>query len=374
MQQASIGQRMRDNDGIGAGFDTLRLSLSVAVILWHCIPLAKGTPDFALATPLWTPVYVIIPIFFALSGFLVTGSALRLTVGKFAASRVLRIVPALAVDTLVSIFLIGIVVTTLPIGEYFSKSETWLYFLNIVGEIRYDLPGVFLENPYEGVVNGSLWTIRPELACYALMFLLIATKLVQRWQFIVVATLGSFAVYALFRVNLQGVIPEGLLAQQGLQKLVAFFFLGGLAFHLRDRIPYSIGLFCLSLTVIVIGMIFGNGDWAHNPVWVILSSPFLVYIMAFAGVTRLPAIPFFNRGDYSYGIYLYGFPVQQAIVHFTGVTNPLLLFALAMPPIILFAVFSWHIVEKPTLKLRKTFSMAARMERARQKELADEKI
>lgn len=168
---------MASNNGIGAGFDTLRLVLAIAVILWHCVPLTQGETDRMLATPVWVWIYTIIPVFFALSGFLVTGSALRLTLGKFAASRILRIVPALAVDTLVTILIIAPLVTTVSLSEFYSSSETWHYLLNMIGEIRYTLPGVFEDNPYTEVVNGSLWTIRPELAYYALMFALIGRAL-----------------------------------------------------------------------------------------------------------------------------------------------------------------------------------------------------
>lgn len=362
----TIGQKIAHNDGVGAGFDALRVYLSIAVILWHCVALTAGSTDKALATPIWPLVYSIIPLFFALSGFLVTGSAMRLTLGKFAASRILRIVPALAVDTLVTILILAPLVTTLPVAEFFVREDTWEYLLNIVGEIRYTLPGVFETNPFKGVVNGSLWTIRPELACYLLMFIFIATSLVKRWPFIALATAVSFMAYAFLTVNIQGVIPEGLIAQKGLQKLVAFFFFGALAFHLRERIPYSPILLAISIAAIVFGMVSGNGAWVDEPAWVIASSPFLVYIMVFLGVTRVPLIPFFHRGDYSYGIYLYGFPIQQTIVLFTGTRSVISLFAMSMPFIIGFAMLSWHLVEKPTLKLRKGFSMAAKMEAKRQ--------
>ena len=84
--------------------------------------------------------------------------------------------------------------------------------------------------------------------------------------------------------------------------------------------------------------------------------------MAFLGVTKLPRLPFFHRGDYSYGIYLYGWPVMQAMRGWlpnAGAT-PLGLWLISVVPITLFAAFSWHTIEKPILRLRRKFSFVAR--------------
>ena len=72
-------------------------------------------------------------------------------------------------------------------------------------------------------------------------------------------------------------------------------------------------------------------------------------------------VPIYHRGDYSYGVYLYGYPIQQAIVTVApSVTSPLLHFAITLPLVTLVAVFSWHCIEKPILRLRKKFSFTAR--------------
>lgn len=157
----TIGGLMDANRGIGPGFDMLRVGLAFAVILRHCFPISYG--NGATAGYAWAATVGIVPSFFILSGFLVTGSALRLTLGKFIASRALRIVPALAVDTIVTVLVIGPALTTLPLSSYFGSPLTHGYLLNMVGEIHYCLPGLFDANPLRGVVNGALWTIQPEL-------------------------------------------------------------------------------------------------------------------------------------------------------------------------------------------------------------------
>ena len=322
----------------------------------------------------------LVPIFFALSGFLVTGSALRLTIGKFVLSRVLRIVPALAVDTLVMVLLIGPLVTTLPLGTYFTDPGTAKYLLNIVGEIHFTLPGVFTGNPLKGVVNGSLWTIPPELGCYPAMSALILFGWVRSWR---IVALGAAAVFALVVLassvgDLLSAVPADLTVplQHGLErpgiKLVGFFLLGSLAFLLRGRIPYSPRLAGLSLLLFPIGAAFGSAAWIGEPLWVLGTALPLTYLMAFLGLTKLPKLPFFDRGDYSYGIYLYGFPIQQLMMHLFAPASPFALFALTLLPVTALAIFSWHVVEKPTLRLRKAFSMAAKIEAERERERAAE--
>jgi peptidoglycan/LPS O-acetylase OafA/YrhL len=108
-------------------------------------------------------------MFFALSGFLIAGSADRLNLRNFLINRGLRIVPALAVEIIISALLIGPVFTTYPLPTYFKDAVFWHYFTNIFGWIQYQLPGVFLDHSSSGVINQSLWTVPFEVDCYALI-------------------------------------------------------------------------------------------------------------------------------------------------------------------------------------------------------------
>jgi peptidoglycan/LPS O-acetylase OafA/YrhL len=79
------------------------------------------------------------------------------------------------------------------------------------------------------------------------------------------------------------------------------------------------------------------------------------------GLSDIPAVPFFHRGDYSYGVYLYGYPIQQSVkAIFPSMTSVGLHFAASAVLVTLFAAFSWHVIEKPILSLRKTFSLVKR--------------
>src|SRR5207245_877255 len=128
-----------------------------------------GQPaDFALwTTPLRPLLRAIVPMFFTLSGFLVAGSLERCqTLISFMGLRAIRIYPALMVEVLLSAFLIGTCITSDSIKDYFTDSEFREYLLNSIGDIHYNLPAVFENNPFPRIVNSQLWTVPYELGCY----------------------------------------------------------------------------------------------------------------------------------------------------------------------------------------------------------------
>lgn len=367
----TVGEIMDANKGVAPGFDLLRVALSLAVILRHCFPITYGSDPAANAGALWAASMGILPMFFILSGFLVTGSALRLTLGKFVLSRVLRIVPALVVDTLVTVLLIGPIFTSQTLADYFASPVTHAYLLNMVGEIHYFLPGVFERNPLAGVVNGALWTIPPELGCYVFMAALILFGWVRDWRKVaIIALLSIVAIVVVTMAPLAFPPVVGKVAAYQGALLVPEFLIGSLLYLKRHLIPYSAWLFagCVAL-VVISGFLLPETAFSTVPLASLFAVPVYAYLTVFLGATKMPELPLFRRGDYSYGIYLYGFPIQQAIVNATGVHNPVLLFFMTLPPVIGLAMLSWHLVEKPTLKLRKGFSMSARREKERQQRL-----
>ena len=170
---------MSEVGGFGPGFDFLRIALALGVMLWHSLAAVDGNTLAGKDTPAWLAVYAILPMFFALSGFLVTGSAMRLPLSQYILNRVFRIVPALGVDILLSALILGPIFTAFTLADYFGGEQFGRYFLNIIGIIHYQLPGVFLDNPLGGVVNGSLWTVPYEILCYVLMSVMIGVGIVR---------------------------------------------------------------------------------------------------------------------------------------------------------------------------------------------------
>ena len=97
-------------------------------------------------------------MFFALSGFLVAGSMERTPkLSQFLTLRIIRLVPALAVEVLLCALILGPLVTNKPLWDYFAAPEFWAYFRNIVGDVHFTLPGVFEDNKLPRIVNASLW-------------------------------------------------------------------------------------------------------------------------------------------------------------------------------------------------------------------------
>jgi peptidoglycan/LPS O-acetylase OafA/YrhL len=82
----------------------------------------------------------------------------------------------------------------------------------------------------------------------------------------------------------------------------------------------------------------------------------LAYLVLVAAYHPWLSWPAFNRiGDYSYGVYVYAFPIQQTLVERIPLIEPLPLFALALPATLAVAALSWHFVEAPALGLKSRF-------------------
>jgi peptidoglycan/LPS O-acetylase OafA/YrhL len=346
--------------GIGPGFDLLRVGLAFSVVGWHSFYLADGADSLVSVHFFWFPGYAILSMFFALSGFLITASAMRLPLADFLVNRSLRIVPALLVEVMLSAVVLGAVFTTLPLSQYFQSYGFWRYFGNIAGLVTVTLPGVFESNPSNSV-NASLWTIPFEIGCYMLMAVLVLSKWLQRPR-LVLALYAAFAIIGL-GIYLTGPIamaaspdPPGIFVGKG-SRLFVSFLLGIAAYLYRYDIAYShrLALVCLLLCVA-----FAAVGPLPSAVLNIVLAPLLVYLTVYIGVTDVPKLPLFRRGDYSYGIYLYGYPLQQTFVALLPLHgNALLLDLISLPVITGFAMLSWHAIEHPILKLRRRLSFTA---------------
>ena len=279
-------------------------------------------------------------MFFALSGFLVTGSLMRTRLHQFAALRVARLVPALAVEVTLSALILGAVFSTLPLRNYLTSPELGEYFGNILGVVHFTLPGVFEQNRVPRVVNSQLWTIPFELECYvslAIVSLLMGLR--HRRIFVALLTLFSLAATAGAVVN-NSVSPFAPL--QGRVLVVAF--LAGVAIHLyRDRIPYSsaIGVAAVIASIVTLQM----------PNTAYLAALPVAYLTVWIGLMRPPRIAF---GELSYGVYLFHFPIEQTIAHLLpGIASWWRMTLIAVPPSLLCAWLSWTLVEQPVLSRKK---------------------
>jgi peptidoglycan/LPS O-acetylase OafA/YrhL len=140
--------------------------------------------------------------------------------------------------------------------------------------------------------------------------------------------------------------------------LIPYFLAGSALYLYQDKIAFSAPLAGLFVAGAMAVSVFVDGPtWFDHPLTQLLSVVPMVYLVMYFGMLVLPKLPVFDRGDYSYGVYLYHFPILQALQHLFGFTSGATLMPAAAVPVTLLAMFSWHTIEKPVLKLRKRFSL-----------------
>jgi len=321
-------------------FDVLRLFAAALVLVSHAFPLT-GHRDLLFHIDLGT---IGVEIFFAVSGFLVMKSWLsEPRVRTFLRKRALRIFPGLVCALAVATLVIGPFFSALPVAEYFSSPNSWLYFVrNVLLEPQWRLPGVFTGNP-STAVNGSLWTLPVEVQMYVLLAVAGVTGFARRRLPVVIC---AAALAFLNLVTIPG--PSMRLASVFVAGAALYLLRGAIVLRAEIAIALFVAWAALSET-------------RFEAAVAMIAIPYLVTWAAYcspAGLRRLVA-----PGDVSYGFYVYAFPVQQSVVALLGPLNPWLLIAIAMPAAWMLGLCSWRLVEAPMLK-RKQVTPVRRDERS----------
>jgi peptidoglycan/LPS O-acetylase OafA/YrhL len=330
----------RDNN-----FNLIRMLAASAVLVSHAWPMVYGDgaveplealTGYSLGT---FAVYV----FFALSGFFISASFARSeSVFGFVAARCLRLFPGLAVSLLLVALVMGPMVTSLSWTQYLAQWKTWTFLLRneTLVSVQYTLPGVFEANPFPAV-EGSIWTLIQEAMCYGLVFLAGISGVLGRRRYMSVA----LVVYGLLWLW-QSLVPMHLHPKLSQFHGLSLPFVMGMTFWLwRDRIPLSV--------VGIAGLLAGAYATRATPVGFAVLMVFLTYTTFWLGHVPQGWLRRYNGfGDYSYGLYIYAFPVQGLAVWLFGPTTPAVHIALAFPVVLLLSVLSWQLVEKPALDLR----------------------
>jgi len=370
----TIGSALDEHKGFGQGFDFLRIFLATAIIASHVAQLT-GHQELVRTSGFWLLEYMLVPMFFALSGFLVAGSSMRLSPINFVLNRTARIVPALVVDIIFAALLIGPLVTTQPIGAYFQSSIFFSYFLNIIGWIHYALPGVFESNPLPEV-NGALWTVPFEIGCYVVLTALMVTGAIKKPRLVPLLTCAVLIAWIPLRVKSSQMVgddpsPMAILATNLFlfrgSLLWPSFLIGIVFYQLRNSVPFSKWIAVAIGIAAIFASVFANAEVAFaNPTFCVIALPLLGYLTVTIGVSTMPRLPGFGTGDYSYGLYLYHVPFLQLLIHYfpqawSGDAWWTLFFA-GFPLALTAAVVSWHVFEHPVLKFRSSFVIKHRPE------------
>jgi len=337
-------------------FDVIRFVAATLVIFSHAYavsgyptnePLAGATSFIGFGS-------LAVEIFFLVSGYLITRSLMhRNNLIDFAEARVLRIFPALIVCCAVSALVLGSLVTILPITEYLGHRQTWDYLLKSSSliSVQWFLPGVFESNILKGVVNGSLWTLPVEFKMYGVMLFLglglgLLSLVTKRYRSTLLATfIGGYLIYLFATQNAQ--LANHYSGDP--KPLIAFFLIGAIVYLGRQYVFVST-TFALMLWV---ALLLLRGTQAVVPLYYVAMA---YSLLAIAFDTTFRMHRFAKYGDFSYGLYLYGFPVKQTVIFFSGAMTAGTLFMIAFPITLLLAWLSWRYVEAPSLKKKGTTS------------------
>lgn len=242
---------------------------------------------------------VSVGVFFLFGGFLIARSCEHYPEPKkFFSARVLRLFPELLFVVLFTVFVIGPLVTSLSLFDYFTNSETYKYLLNGLLIMDYKLPGVFINNPFSGIVNGALWTLPAEFLCYILCFVSYKLTKFDKKKFVLL----SVPVFVLAAVYYVKFSPFQLSAVRA----VLLFYLGVLIWVFRDRVTISPVLGLTSIVLWFVMVLHGIDNLAMLTVF-----PIACFCLAYGMGNHFST--FGTKFELSYGIYLWAFPIQQVL-------------------------------------------------------------
>jgi peptidoglycan/LPS O-acetylase OafA/YrhL len=119
-----------------------------------------------------------------------------------------------------------------------------------------------------------------------------------------------------------------------------------LLYRYRKAIVYSAPLALVALVLSMISIEVPNAiRFAPLP---------MAYLTVYLGLRNPKLDRIVNSGDYSYGLYLYGYPVQQAVITLLpGMREWYWNLLIALPIAAAIAALSWHLIEKPVLSRKK---------------------
>lgn len=322
---------------------TIRLALAVTVAVIHAMEIGFGhQPSIGSSTF----GDLAVDAFFVLSGFLLTGSYLRLnSVRRYAWHRFLRIMPAFWVCLLVIAVLVAPLIAWLQgraALSVFTGAQSSVDFLlgNAFLLIRqFGIAGLPVGVPQVGVLNGSLWTLFYEAICYAAVVALGVVGALRRRPVITLTVVGL--LWAATSLNAVGAQVVG---QERLLRFALMFLIGTVIYLYADRIPVRAGLAAGSAGLLVAALLV-------LPDYRAVAAPAFGYLCLWLTVVRPPTTT--SRADYSYGLYVYHWPVLQilAVVDAMALGEPVFIL-LGVTLALGLAVLSWIMVERPALRFK----------------------
>lgn len=348
-----LSKQPKSNDSTAShanNFGLLRLLCASFVVVSHSTEMTDGNPSHELlARYFGTTTLGIASVigFFLISGYLITKSFAERPNGRdYLIKRCARIVPG---------FLVNYWVCILAVAPFAGSPLSFRQILSLGFRFTYDIPGVFHALPFP-YLNGSVWTIRYEIICYLVVYL------IGRQLFRLKFSALRIRWHLLFCV-IAGLIFNGIGIARNIQSihnrfdlflgfprvgfiLLSSFGVGALYYFFRDRIVYT-HRGAIAASILLFALFF-NPYLAEDAVAIL--GGYLVFWFALkCGTARISVLA--SKNDISYGMYLYAWPIQSLLIwNFRGI-HPWVLCILSLAGSGLAGYASWHLIEKRVLKL-----------------------
>lgn len=332
------GARVQERDNL---ITPVRLALALTVAVWHAFAIAAPDAGFYTEPGIkgLSPSYLAVNGFFILSGFLIAKSAASGDWVRYAVSRLLRLYPALialmAAGTLFAILL------HLGRPDMPSGPGSWQYPLRslLFANAANGFPGLFAENP-RGEFALSLWTLRYEAAAYLALPVAVVLGLVK-------TPLRAWGLWAALAVLFGALTPHpdapDLLYEGA--RLGSAFVLGAAIFTSRAWLGWLLRVETLVIALGAAGLLYSTYLFEDAADLILAWALFNLCLRPATGL----AAPLARAPDWSYGLYIWHWPVYQTLkMAFPG-AGPGLLLTLGLAVSLALAAASWTFVEKPAL-------------------------
>lgn len=288
--------------------------------------------------------------FFTISGYLIFQSLTNSkSLTEYFRKRILRIYPGLIVAVVVSVFICSLI-SPLGFKGYFLNSSPYTYILSqlsLFESYQTTIQGIFANNNAH-VINGSLWTIGYEVLFYILISVLFffSSKLKRVILILCFITLSVGFYYMIyFKVN-DVTIPYTVLSLLGIFHFGSFFLAGSLLACFKiDLLKWKFMVVVIAFFLCILAAYFNILVWVKIILFPMIFIPF--------GLMCTKVLSDFSSksGDISYGVYIYGFFIQQILLHFFKLSYIQLLF-ISLPISLICGFVSWHLIEKKALKYK----------------------
>lgn len=332
-------------------FDVIRHLAAISVLFSHHFALSNlPEPKAFGVTKLGTFAVI---VFFAISGYLITNSYLRTSsIRSYFEKRILRIFPALITCAFILTFIIRATFGTSPPINYifsFDSLKNFIYFSFFGAHAHPDQTNYFASDYiYPDTLDGSLWTLFFEFFDYIMIVIFINNKK-RPVTGLSILLIGSILIQALITLGL----PSNYYIDRA-TILTIPFALGGILL-LTKEYWYGNKTSLVMILLAVIGILLSNHS-NERSISFFLSIPVLVIVLGSHFKDRIIN----GRFDFSYGIYIYAFPIQQIVINNFGFDFMESMIASALLTLTM-SVSSWYFVEKRFIKKKKYIISSSRV-------------